>query len=383
MGTPSYTALGSDLRLRTPGGIRYEMMNGFPTYSFSMQGTSAVAKFRIHSGDLRKFKEELFPPPLFRAGKLTITVPPPLPGSTTMLFPVSAGAVGLDPGKPFDPFYADHASIGNNIQDNPLTNDLWIESYSAFAIVTVQYESRMPYNPDDPETFLKRKLSVGGEFLSLSEAKTSWRQSEESGEDGSFKYDIEPNKDFKAPIARVIPTIEHQLQWQDVIDPPWENIRDRIGRINRTEFTILDRAPPETVMFLGVTASQRFNTSAYVNQSGIYTGINPFTAENDGFTQTYGEITLQPWTLDYKFSERRVGKPAGSTLRDVNISWNYFFRPETGRFEILYKSNGEKVYETEEMQFLFERDPDNQTLSSYAGVIGPSGVSYQKIDVAS
>lgn len=394
---PSYAQDGK-MRLRTSRGIRYELLNGFPTYSYSHEGSAATAQYRIFATDLKFFMDELFPPPKFIGGFLEEDTSPSLPGST-MLFPLTASVAPASESLPMDAHYTDHRTIGSGTrpQEQRLTADEWAQSYSQYAIVTVEYENRMPYNGSKPATFLEHSISVGGEFLAISEQGTGWRSSEEfdlswtpvlGTEDFEFPPvdpSIDPplpvqaflnlkeaNLDFKVPATKVIPTIEHQLRWRNVIEPPWDRIRQAIGLVNSSKLSFLDDAKAETVMFLGVTGTRRFRSSSFSHDRGINPplhddGQGDFDLNQpDQWTNRHADIALWPWTLDFKFTERRMWKPREEGVPPllnpdddqfkIAITWNYVYRPATGIFEVLYRADGTKLYDTVDMNEMFRRD---------------------------
>lgn len=362
------STIDKPLRLHTPLGIQYELLNGFPQYNFSFEGSTATAQYRVAAIDVRKFTEELIPPPLLAQERFNMTQPPALPGSTVMMFPVQLRVEPMDPSLPFDPFYADNDTIGKSTFDEPLSFGGHLLAYGQWARITVEYESGMPFDKDRPETFLVHTVSVGGEFLSLSEQGTKWRRNVTATA-------TEDNTDFKAPLTEVIPTIEHQLRWRNVIEPPWETIRSAIGKLNNSSTSFLNNANQETVLFLGVTATQRFRTAAYAN----FPFVNPPAAPADGFTQKFAEFALHPWTLDFKFSEKNLGQPLGVTSSIIapDMGWNYFYRPEKGQFEVLLKQNGDRVYATTDFEAMFKRDDEFASLAVWAGKIADKSVDYE------
>jgi hypothetical protein len=106
----------------------------------------------------------------------------------------------------------------------------------------------------------------------------------------------------QANATVAVVTMEHDIEWSYVLNPPWSAVRSTIGRVNAYSFA---GSPSECLLFLGADCSREVT--------------------NKG---------LKRWRMSYKFSEKNQNhldptKPMG---------WNHFLRPEgdkAGRFQRL------------------------------------------------
>jgi len=160
---------------------------------------------------------------------------------------------------------------------------------------------------------ISHKVTVGGEFLMLPNRTTRWDKSP-SGD--PYSPGSEHAKDYyvseEVQTGIVIPTIEHSITWEQVICPYWAYIRYAVGCVNSKTFA---GAPAENLLFLGAEAGRDFSLK-------------------EG---------TKGWTLTYKFSEKGNG------------GWNFFYRPETGRFERLVRKDAEDspIYLSADFEPLF------------------------------
>jgi hypothetical protein len=183
-------------------------------------------------------------------------------------------------------------------------------SYGELLQVTIQYETgnaEQDYNPADPETFLRHSVTAGGEFLVLPPKNTTFVAEDSDGNETGQAA----NKDFQVPSVKMLPTMEHTLDWSYVVSPPWSTIRDQLGTVNDSAITLFNSAPAETVMFMSLQGEQQFTTGG-----------------------------VRPWSLSYKFSEKNI------TEGSRNYGWNHVYNPSKPGFERLKR-----------------RDPNTGTLS--------------------
>jgi hypothetical protein len=139
----------------------------------------------------------------------------------------------------------------------------------------------------------------------------------------------EDNKDFGAPITKIIPTLEHSLDWEYVIDPPWTDIRLQLGTVNDAAIPLFNNAPIETVLFMSLSGEQNWTTAG-----------------------------AKPWSLSYKFSERNIFQEEG----DNPATWNHVYNPSTNKFERIKRKDpaGEEVdmYAKSDFKDLFKSGSD-------------------------
>jgi hypothetical protein len=268
--------------------VSYEELEGSPKIKMDRKGGSATRMFKIAWVDIKAFFVELFPRPL--AG-----YPPAswVPGYAWMRAQ-SAEA------EPFNSTRPGGVNVGSDI------------TYSDTARVSVEYgppdmdQEQQPVSTEgedgggedggggdgtgpggdegatggekgtteQPVTLLEHSVHVGAEFLTISSLILEWEK--------------EPKETTrKVRAGKLVPTMEHQITWNNVQTPPWWNIRRCNGRVNDGSFL---GAPVECVLFVGCDANR--------------------TITNDG---------KKAWTLKYKFSEKQIEPTKG---------WNYFYRAE-------------------------------------------------------
>jgi hypothetical protein len=161
---------------------------------------------------------------------------------------------------------------------------------------------------DDNPVTVTWETAIGGEFLVLPQQGVQWATDPEGkaappGPVAPGKFDLAEN----VHCGIVIPTLEHTITWHFCFTPPWDNIRYCVGKVNSNDFL---GAPEGTLLFAGAEVHREWD------QNGTKT-----------------------CTLKYKFSEKNMGDS------DSPKGWNYFFRPETGQFELLVKkSDGDPMY---------------------------------------
>ena len=154
------------------------------------------------------------------------------------------------------------------------------------------------------QTYVKHKVSVGGEFLVWPTNGLMWENGITPGlkavdDNGNINAAEVKLKDH-AVTSVVIPIMEHQITWSFVAYPPWSVMRQCLGRINSKPHA---GAPAGCLLFLGAEAEREITSKGY-----------------------------KVWNLEYKFSEKNYSNDPGAPQ-----GWNYFLRPETGRFERILK----------------------------------------------
>jgi len=78
-------------------------------------------------------------------------------------------------------------------------------------------------------------------------------------------------------VGIVVPTVTHSLRWSNVLDPPFERMRQYIGQVNVAEFL---GAAPETLLFAGYTTETTFNQDEELVYSMTYAFIEKTLWEN-------------------------------------------------------------------------------------------------------
>jgi len=271
MANKSAIAQYMDWRLTTAGGLKYKLLEGYPTIEQTEEGTTATEKYLMRSQDAGAFAFESRPPPYVLG--FFIVQPPyrALPGSGGWAVTRSVSFAPHGAGLPWDP-------LGMDSGAEPGT-------YADLCEATIQYstgKAAETRDPSNPETFLEHSMQVGGEFYQLKSAKQYYAED-----------DLDPDVD--PPLAagsgraiesesvpgahKAVITIEHNFRWPFVLIPDWATIIKTLGTVNDAVKPLFKNAPIETVLFSGVSGNQKYmwnGSSAYV----------------------------QPWSLDFKFSQR-------------------------------------------------------------------------------
>jgi len=322
----------------TDGGIPYRLLDGFPSFSFGEEGVTATEEYVIQGSRLTDFVSESLPLVDFSGEFITPSNGRTLPG-TPHLYTREVEAVPHIEGKIGDPFSVRAGNID--------VTDLYR--------VTIKYETRaapgagidsVEGGDDDnqaPETFLQHSMNIGGEFLTIPPKNLKMQRDGETPADNEGNIptgDPTPvkdssasdNEDQLAAISKIIPITEHTLDWRAVVEPPWGRIRNALGRVNSDTIPLFNNAAPETVLFMGVSARQEYRI----------TGRN--------------RIFRVPWSMSFKFSEKGFRDEGG-----IVVTWNHFWRPKTGQFEIVFrgKSLDQKVYTATSFADIFKRDRTN------------------------
>jgi hypothetical protein len=185
---------------------------------------------------------------------------------------------------------------------------------------TVQNESDQEQDPNDPDTFLEHSITAAGEFMSWPSNKT--RKADAQAGEYVPGGDWKPNKDTLGPIIKTIPTIEHNLRWKYCLSPNWERIIQFLGHVNDKKIEKFFDAPPECVLYMGVSGSQTYLWD------GASTGV-------------------QPWSLDFRFSHKQITE-SGKTY-----GWNHVYSPNDGAWRKVQRADGNLLFFDADLMTLF------------------------------
>jgi len=241
------------------------------------------------------------------------------------LFPSSTAAgVGANPVDPlfgiyrcqsceFRPIGDEEALVnqGGTPAASPFDSDFKIPKYE-YAWLNVTYSSLQVEFPnvtgDSPDTpdgstevpGITHQLSSGGEVITLANDSLWWS-------DGSTA------KGTNVTASKVITTVEHNITWRRVLNPPWSDMRELVGKVNDD-----DLGP--------------FQTGTMFEETLLYLG---FTAVPDIMSDG-----TRVWEIGYRFSERRVDELTKATRGGAIIAdgvdghatefggWNHFYKQE-------------------------------------------------------
>lgn len=284
-------------------GVFAEELEGSPTIDMDRGGGSAMREFLIPYDSLFPFLTEVFPTDPYTGYTDAASFPAPL----TWLV---ADSVKV---RPFGRMHG--------LQEVPAKYDFFKVSIGyKYSQVDWKMASGGGLDPSGPGgadgstggqgagqgvKWVTHKIRIGGEFIILPLDAIEW------------EFPFQGKKEVTDITAgKLVPLIEHTLQWSYVDRPPWDNIRDCVGRVNTVKFA---GAPEECMLFLGAEA-----------------------------TREYALDATSYWNLQYSFSEKNNG------TKFVPYGWNHFLRPKTGEWErLVRKTNGEGIYDKVDMKKLF------------------------------
>jgi hypothetical protein len=258
----------------------FDEYQGSPIYSFQTGSQNAVRKGKIPWSDVDAILTELFPV----AGQSTLAFPgrPQLKASRIRIEPLAK-------------------SSDKTTTSSGDTNLSTLNEYN-FAEVTIDYEADAnteggsgdpsdpndPNDPNDPVELLSHRWSIGGEFLTVPSTGWVWNF------DGA-------DVDRELSLGIMVPTIEHQITWPRVQNPPFTAIRNCVGRINSVPITFsTGTVIEETLLFLGADMQREILSSGAL-----------------------------AWEMSYRFSERKVDAGDFGLTSDANSGgWNHFYRSD-------------------------------------------------------
>lgn len=146
-----------------------------------------------------------------------------------------------------------------------------------------------PLDRRDPVPFLQHQVTVGGEWITIPGETLEWAN--------YASEDV--NEDVQAGVF--VPILEHQVSWPRVVSPPFQAMRDTIGKVNSTTGTFATGTfAKETLLFLGAELSREIMSNG-----------------------------SRAWNVTYRFSERRVvsSDSADTVGQDPDLpgGWNHFY----------------------------------------------------------
>lgn len=305
--------------------IQIQELPGSPQEKYSLDSFSATRTFIVPWEQRDAFARYFLGDRLYACESLTPSdeedeslVPPsseaPIFGPTSRLaYPGKPGVyVSQIAFEPFEPNSLDVSKIAR-----PAST---LGEYGSFAKATVSYRAettsvdRSNSPSVDSGTCLTYKMVACGESIPLSTRGWRWR------------FDATAPVPDDLQLVKRVPTIEHQLVWSNVVNPPWEKISATQGTVNANPF--LGYAAG-TLLFEGAEANKIFNGE-------IDAGAVAYT-----------------WQIRFLFREKRI--EAGGTY-----GWNDFYRESTGTWEPLVDAAGSPLYRSADHASLFVQ---SQTVS--------------------
>lgn len=314
------------------GAVQFDDFPGYPQIKGTRDNLTAKRSGIVKWSDIDALLLECWPP-----GATAPNVYPDMP----YLF-----VEGVD----IEPFPGDEIGAPDMICSGASPNYL-------FAKVTIDYKT-LDYDPSD---LIKRKYSYGGEFMTLPSSGLRWNSQPHGATIQS--------EDLHA--GRILPTLEHEMEFGQVYFVPWLAIRLCLGHVNSWWF---EGAPPETLLFLGADINFSFNHRGnqvwkitYKFSERIVMGV---TAALDGTPITPPQPSAPPATaaasITYPDTEgptedpgtpSRPGPPVPPNLTGTDqptagvnavtteqVTWNHFYRPDKKWWERVVDDEDNPIY---------------------------------------
>lgn len=291
--------------LKTPGGIEFHELEGYPTGSGSREGRTLQTRWSISWDDLEDLLAELFPETA-TVGGWTFAAPMTYPGISYLYaksYSYRPGPVPPEVDTPWDRnHYADSATDKKDscIVDITFGTASWTEA--------------------DDGTYRTHDVTIGGEFLRLPQFRMKWE-----GESAEAK-------ESDLDTGLFIPHVEHSITFPMVPSVSWNTILSKIGKTNAGNDVFANSAE-EAVLYLG----------AQITATTTWKGTRTYRISHR-FKERI--ISGQPYDADEESSES-ISALVG------DIGWNHFFRPEHSRWQRLLLADGSKIYPTTTFAELF------------------------------
>lgn len=207
---------------------------------------------------------------------------------------------------------ADPESLRTLTEESPDVQEVLAEYSGSFAQAIVEYTTITPEEREDtPSPPLQTHLSYRMEYGLMERPLLA---------SGFFAED-DPQTPLAAelPLTHIIPYTDHYLVWQQVINPPWQAIRELQGTVNEEVFL---NATPGTLLFLGATTNKLFRGS-------FDEGVSPFC-----------------WEIRYHFRELAI-KHGGTVY-----GWNHLHRDQPAGYVAIADPEG-PLYDSGDFSRLF------------------------------
>lgn len=303
--------------------VPYTLVDGYPTFKFSDETSTASERYIIHKDDMMTMQLICMPPPIIFGGRPIIPQRRSLPG-TAGLTVKSLEFRPMKADMPQDPFEI-FGDIGR--RNDYMFVDLEYE--------TTPYDEEDPPDEDDPTTFLEVGFDTTAEFLKVPVTRTNFITKESESrwgtpQTGRERNPRDINNDNEIPATIVIPTTTYMVNWKLALNPNFVLFRSLIGRLNQLVDPLFFNAPKETILFAGYSGKRSF----------LWNGRT---------------TTVTPWDLTFKFVGKHVEGDAGTVVEAAVAGWNHVYRPSTGKWERIRKADGKYLYgTTSTFQQMFE-----------------------------
>jgi hypothetical protein len=298
----------SNWRLQTTGGIPYRYREGM-TGEVGPEDANVQMEIVLEADRLLDFIDEALPAPIENAGGIVYPNRWYLAGFNSLRLNRISWR-GLVDGVPIDPFGGDSGAP--------------TDTYQRFLIVGLQFgtapeNDQSAPDPSNPETFLEITADAAGSFLTspLHSGSAQWQPGGGA-----------PAEDVTEPISHPITEVETEwnLRWSRIPfswfrNTLFDRIRARLGKVNDLDMTLLGDAPPDTVLFVGISLRRQL-------------------------TWRRGMVGSSPIQLDLKFSEKNFEAADGT-----QVTHQHLWRPGVGWQRLLI--GGRPLYASENMNNMF------------------------------
>lgn len=270
----------STCRRHTAGGLPFKLVSG-PEIQHGEDGSTATETYLMPAANIAAFMYESLPPPYVFGFYIILPDRRRMPGCPWFVTQSMSCRPQSDQ-LPGDPFNVDSAA-------DPYP-------YDPDYLVQIQYkvtkEADTQRNQQQPETFLEHSLQAGGEFYSI--GKDRLRYSEDGNEVGGTLAGQAISEENMPGAHLSVATLEHTLKWPFALAPDWATFFSCLGKVNSAASVLFNNAPVETVLFSSISGQQKY----------VWNGAS---------------ASVQPWTLDFKFSQRVMKDGA------TDITWNHVY----------------------------------------------------------
>ena len=303
---------------REAGRVPYNLMAGYPLFSFSDDGSTAEEEYLIKRDDVEEFYNLSFPPPVVFGDQIIVPTRRPMPGAGSF----TTKTINIKPLKESLPqtFFGQ----GTNLEE--FENDYCIASISYGTAESAQQDGDT--DPNDPETFLEVSFDTSAEIFKINSSTTFG----EENDDSKKKYEDEEvvaniNDSPDTPATTVIPTTTYNMNWKLALNPNIEAFRALIGKVNGMRDPLFFNAPRDTILYAGFSGRRQFL-----------------------FNPAIGGLSITPWNLNFKF----IGKEITGRVIEINamgdttfdgqktVGWNHVFHKEAWRK--VFTAGGDPLY---------------------------------------
>ncbi len=307
----SINVSSSDWNLRTVGGIKYKLLEGFPTGSFEDETGSIEEQYLIRANQLNAFINESFPSVGVFGGYWLFNGKRVCPHHNRMFTKRVT----------FEPFPKDKPADPYNVYGG-LNNPAYTQNVK----VTISYSVDKDQDSDDNdnETFLTVTADTGGEWLVVDAGELALWGSGANLPGGTVV------EEFQMPATQLVPKTQWNVKWpkfpNTILSDVIERCRESFGKVNSKTMPLFQDAIKETILFTGFSYSQEWSW----REEGPSVSMN--------------------MTFDEKFIE-------AADVFGENVTHQHVYRPGKGFQELLMVDDdgvGQNLYKNSDLNKLFK-----------------------------